>query len=101
MRGDDGDGSRWCMWAQKEVMNGYTDSSCVPCAQGTGTPAPELNGLAKPLLREAGASTDTCSSAWKSSMDARLDAAESKTEGTYCSNCSVDLAWDTLWGLGG
>jgi hypothetical protein len=41
MQDDDGDDARWCMWAQKEVMDGYTDSSHVPCTQGTGTHASE------------------------------------------------------------
>jgi len=47
MRDDDGNGGRWCMWAQKEVMDGYTDSSHVPCTQGTGTPAPETQRAGK------------------------------------------------------
>jgi hypothetical protein len=47
MRDYDRDGGRWCMWAQKEVMDGYTDSSHVPHAQGTGTPASETQRAGK------------------------------------------------------
>lgn len=53
----------------------------------------KLNGPAKQLLRDEGAFIDT--------VDARIGGAESITEETACSNCSVDFARDTLWGLGG
>jgi len=48
MRGDDGEGGRWCMWAQKEVVDGYTSSSHVPRTQRTGTPAPETQRAGEP-----------------------------------------------------
>ena len=86
---------------KRRLWTGTPTAVAFLAPKGLGLLLLKLNGLAKPLLREAGASTDTCSSAWESSMDARMDAAESKTEGTDCSNCSVDLARDTLWGLGG
>ena len=60
-----------------------------------------LNVVANQLLRDAGASTDTCPSACESLMDARMDEAESRTERTDCSHCLVDFGRDTLWEFGG
>lgn len=86
---------------KRRLWTGTPAADTFLAPKGLGLLLLKLNGLAKPLLREAGASTDTCSSACESSMDARMDAAESRTDGTDCSSCSVDFARDTRWGLGG
>lgn len=87
---------------RRRLWTGTPTAVTFLAPKGLGLLLLKLNGLAKPLLQDAGASTDICSSAFEeSSMEARMDAAESRTEGTDCSNCSVDFARDTLWGLGG
>ena len=76
---------------RRRLWTGTLAADTLLAPNGLGLMLLKLNGLAKPLLREAGASTDTCSSACESLMDARIDAAESKTDGTDWSNCSVNF----------
>jgi len=96
MRDDNGNVGRWPMWAQ-EVMDGYTDSSHVPGTQGTGTPAPETQRAGK-ATAPRGRGLYRYLLLFMRLV--RMDASESKTEGTDYSNCSVDFARDSLWGLG-
>ena len=73
---------------RRRLWIGTTTAVAFLAPKGLGFPLLKLNGLANPLLRATGASTDT---ACESSTDARIDVAESRTEGTDCSIVQLTL----------
>jgi len=79
-------------------MDGYNDSSRVPCTQGTGIPAPETQRASEPTTPSLSGLYRYCMQVIDGSKDGR---SRVQNRGNGLLYCSVDFASDILWSWAG